>query len=193
MTDDFLTISEIARRLNLPPSTASYYAKRFAEFIPSSGDGRRKRYGGEAVDVLQTIAESLRCGMTSAQIAHNLGRSFPMTIDTTSDGVAAMPPGAAPPADSAQKLVRAMIDVQDRLALGLERLAGNREDFAAIDRHLTRQRRSVKHLRCELARQNESLGELRREVAELRVDLAQLVSFMLQKPGNAAAQRRKAS
>ncbi len=55
-----LTIAELARSLNLPESTTRYYCRRFAVHLPSSGDGRRRRYLPEALPLLRTIAESMR-------------------------------------------------------------------------------------------------------------------------------------
>ncbi|SBW02954.1 conserved hypothetical protein [uncultured delta proteobacterium] len=57
---ELLTIAELARNLDLPESTTRYYCNRFAEHLPSVGEGRRRRFKPEALDVLRTIAETMR-------------------------------------------------------------------------------------------------------------------------------------
>ena len=40
-----------------------YYRDRFSEYIPTAGEGRSRRYKGEAVEVFGFIADKLRAGM----------------------------------------------------------------------------------------------------------------------------------
>ena len=60
MEQELFTIAELARNLDLPESTTRYYCNRFAEHLPSVGEGRRRRFKAEALDVLRTIAETMR-------------------------------------------------------------------------------------------------------------------------------------
>ena len=55
-----LPIAELARSLDLPESTTRYYCNRFAAHLPSVGEGRRRRYKAEALEKLQTIAQTMR-------------------------------------------------------------------------------------------------------------------------------------
>ncbi len=55
-----LTIAELARILDLPESTTRYYCNRFADHLPSVGEGRRRRFKPEALEVLRTIAGTMR-------------------------------------------------------------------------------------------------------------------------------------
>ncbi len=50
MNQEFLTIKEIARRLDLPESNIRYYRDRFDRLLPSAGQGRKKRYKPEKPD-----------------------------------------------------------------------------------------------------------------------------------------------
>ena len=38
------SISDLARRFGLPESTARFYCKRFRDFLPHAGEGKRRRY-----------------------------------------------------------------------------------------------------------------------------------------------------
>lgn len=82
---ELLTISDIAKRLGLPESTVRYYRDRFPEYVPSVGDGRRRRYRPEAVDVLRFIADGLRNDRTATDIAEALSRMFPKTVDVNEE------------------------------------------------------------------------------------------------------------
>jgi DNA-binding transcriptional MerR regulator len=55
-----LTIADLSKRLGLPESTTRYYCKRFAQHLPYVGEGRKRRYRPEAVDILTAIAEGMR-------------------------------------------------------------------------------------------------------------------------------------
>lgn len=53
--EELLPLTEIARRTNISYSTLRKYAEEHDEQIPSEGQGRRKRYHPEAVEVFQEI------------------------------------------------------------------------------------------------------------------------------------------
>lgn len=77
-TDEgLLTIADIARRLSLPESTARYYCKRFAAFMPTVGDGRRRRYRGDTLTIIAAIMEAMHSARTASAVEAILARSFP--------------------------------------------------------------------------------------------------------------------
>lgn len=89
--DRLLTIQEIGRQLNIPESTLRYWRDRYEEYIPSVGEGRKKRYKQEAVLVFQRIAELSAEKLTAEDIAERLSLEFSseLTIrDTNSQNVA---------------------------------------------------------------------------------------------------------
>lgn len=55
----YLSMTELARRLDLPESTMRYYCKRFAKFLPYKGEGRRRRYAPETEKTLVFIANAM--------------------------------------------------------------------------------------------------------------------------------------
>ncbi len=78
---ELLTIKDIARRLDIPESTARYYRDKWPEYIPTEGSGRNKRYKPEAVDVLRLIAEGLRNGRSATEIENELSLKYQATTD----------------------------------------------------------------------------------------------------------------
>ncbi len=71
-----LSIAELARKLKLPESTARYYCKRFADFIPSVGQGRRRRFRPETVEVLELVLEQMRRSRTALAVEEVLEQRF---------------------------------------------------------------------------------------------------------------------
>jgi DNA-binding transcriptional MerR regulator len=66
------TIREIAQELNLPESTVRYYRDAFPEHIATVGTGRRRRYPGEAIAVLRSIADGYGKGQSRDEIEAEL-------------------------------------------------------------------------------------------------------------------------
>lgn len=76
-TEGLLSIADISRHFSLPESTTRYYCKRFAAFIPSVGEGRRRRYRPETLEVIAAILEQMRKSRTAASVENALLARFP--------------------------------------------------------------------------------------------------------------------
>lgn len=68
------TLQEVARAIGLPESTLRLYREEFEEFIPTLGEGRRRRYGEDGAAILRNIAAWKREGRTAGQIRDDLSR-----------------------------------------------------------------------------------------------------------------------
>lgn len=78
-----LSIADIARHFGLPESTARYYCKRFADHIPSTGEGRRRRYRTETLDVIALILDAMRKSRTAAEVDELLSAAFPRNAEVS--------------------------------------------------------------------------------------------------------------
>ncbi len=76
-SEEYLTIKEIARRLEVPESNIRYYRDRFQEFLPTVGQGRKKRYKSQALEVFRFIVKAYQKDQSTDQISHLLQQSFP--------------------------------------------------------------------------------------------------------------------
>src|SRR3954463_7654692 len=76
-----MTMAEVAKELDIPESTARYYRDSFIDFIPSVGEGRKKRYRPETVEVLRFIAEGFKGKLTVTEIETGLSQIFPRNLD----------------------------------------------------------------------------------------------------------------
>lgn len=75
--ESLLSIADISRRFSLPESTTRYYCKRFAAFIPSVGEGRRRRFRPETLDVIAAILDQMQKSRTAAAVEDILQSRFP--------------------------------------------------------------------------------------------------------------------
>ncbi|MBO4336225.1 MAG: MerR family transcriptional regulator [Desulfovibrio sp.] len=75
--DQLFSIADIARHFSLPESTCRYYCKRFAEYIPSVGEGRRRRYRKTTLDVIAAILEEMKKSRTASAVEDALAIRFP--------------------------------------------------------------------------------------------------------------------
>ncbi len=82
---DLLSVLAIAKRLNILESTARYYCRQYADFLPSVGDGRGKRYKEGALEVLQVVVDMAKDNRSSTDIASHLRQQFPVNIPSASD------------------------------------------------------------------------------------------------------------
>lgn len=79
---ELLTVAEIARRLNIPESTARYYRDRFAMYIPVFGEGKSRRYRPETLDIIRIIADSFRSGMSAEGVENELKGLFAVNVES---------------------------------------------------------------------------------------------------------------
>jgi DNA-binding transcriptional MerR regulator len=72
-----LSIADISRHFSLPESTTRYYCKRFAAFIPGVGEGRRRRYRPETLEVISAVLEQMQKSRTAIAVEDALQARFP--------------------------------------------------------------------------------------------------------------------
>ncbi len=77
---EYLSLREIGRRLNIPPSSVAYYKDRFSHFIPQQGGrGRRIRYPADALPIFKEIRHMFNNNYSAEQVERDLARRFPPT------------------------------------------------------------------------------------------------------------------
>ncbi|MCL2123196.1 MAG: MerR family transcriptional regulator [Desulfovibrionaceae bacterium] len=151
-----LTIADIARHFSLPESTARYYCKRFAAYMPVCGEGRRKRYRKDALDVIRAVLEAMRDTRTAASVEAMLAENFPCNALSLMSPVESAPqPEAALPVQ-AQGLPLQLIEQQSRalegIASALALLVRRQDDLAALAAQARAAQEENKTLRTEIGR-----------------------------------------
>jgi len=81
MTQDLLTITGIAQKLGMPESTVRYYRNKFPDFIPAVGEGRKRKYRPETLEIISLIEKMFRENRTAVEIAERLASKFPQNIN----------------------------------------------------------------------------------------------------------------
>ena len=78
-TKKLLSVAEISRQLDVPESTVHYWKNRFAQYLPSVGQNRQKRFKPEAVEVFAVIARMLKEGHTAKDVMDQLAATCAIT------------------------------------------------------------------------------------------------------------------
>lgn len=74
MHANLLSITDIAKKLNVPESTLRYYRDRFAEYIPAVGTGRTRKYPDGVIKMFSLILEQSKAGAERQDIEAALQR-----------------------------------------------------------------------------------------------------------------------
>ena len=174
ITESLLSIADISRQFSLPESTTRYYCKRFSSFIPSVGEGRRRRYRRETLQVIAAILEQMQKSRTAAAVEDALSARFPRNAVAVAEcGEPALTPHV--PADN-DFFPAAALQILERQTSAIEGIA-----------HLLQL--VVQRLPAPNEEKTEPVAQLRQEVSALRVlldasektqqaDLDQLRSWM---------------
>lgn len=139
----YLSMTELARRLDLPESTMRYYCKRFAKFLPYKGEGRRRRYAPETENTLVFIANAMHRNKnaTAVELMLQSGQYAPGLTRTQTAAVDVLPAmsipshslGLAAPAISAES-GQLLLSIMERQADALGKIA---ESLGSFVSHLT--------------------------------------------------------
>lgn len=80
----FYSKAELARYFGVPESTMRFYCTRFADFLPSTGEGRKRRYAFACLEVLSYIRKQLPQLRSSDALEYALAARFPRTLPSVS-------------------------------------------------------------------------------------------------------------
>lgn len=80
----FYSKAELARYFDVPESTMRFYCTRFADFLPSTGEGRKRRYAFACLEVLSYIRKQLPRLRSSEALECALAGRFPRTLPSVS-------------------------------------------------------------------------------------------------------------
>jgi len=115
MAEDLLTIKEIAKRLDVPESNIRYYRDRFEDFLPSLGEGRKRRYKPEALDVFRFIVQGYKNDLNTEDITRRLLTRFPRNLEPEEHGQGGDPHSPAPsPLQFPSSLQQSLLQSQAR-------------------------------------------------------------------------------
>ncbi|WP_320006470.1 MerR family transcriptional regulator [Maridesulfovibrio sp.] len=190
-----LSIAEISRLLEVPESTLHYWKNRFAQYLPSTGRNRQKRFKSEAVEIFKIISSMLKQGHTAEDVMAELSRKYPVnaSIDTHE-----LQPDAGPVQiqqanlEPAIQLAAAMgTEIAKSINEGLKGMlscmpsgAISHDVKACMDKataDLSVQGENIEILKNENTQLKEKLSIMEAELVRLRKDRREMEKFLLDK------------
>jgi DNA-binding transcriptional MerR regulator len=85
MNEDWVSLSTIARELDIADSTARRWASMFSDFLEAKGRGAGRRFNPRARDVLRRVQQLYDKNLTADQIADTLRQEFSVVVDVQSE------------------------------------------------------------------------------------------------------------
>jgi DNA-binding transcriptional MerR regulator len=82
---ELLTIKDLAEELGAPESTVRHWRDQFKEFLPSVGEGKKKRYRKSAIEVLRFAKGLFDRNETATEIREALSREYPRNVNTVAE------------------------------------------------------------------------------------------------------------
>ncbi len=154
-----LSLADISRHFDLPESTTRYYCKRFAAYLPIHGEGRRRRYGEQSLEIVATILENMKAGKNANAVEKELAQNYAKTADIY---VPAVKEASAP-----QNINNAPMDASLAMKL-LEQQSNAMQSIAHSLSILASQQEQMQNLTTAAKEATEENIELRKEVATLK-------------------------
>lgn len=192
-----LSIAEIARQLEVPESTLHYWKNRFAQYLPSMGKKRQKRFKPEAVEIFSIISERLKQGHTAEDVMSELSRKYPVNAalmeDASQDTYSgAMQLSSQSSLDPAIQIATAIgAEIAKSITEGLKDMSSPaprnalpenfREDMDQAVTMITEQGEDVEALKEENKALKEKLSVMESEMVRLRKDRRELEKYLLDK------------
>ncbi|MEF2231252.1 MAG: MerR family transcriptional regulator [Pseudodesulfovibrio sp.] len=180
----YISLREVGRRLDIPPSTVVYYKDKFSKYIPytGEGDGRRRRYPAEVLEIFRRIREMFNDNWSVDQIERELEMKFSGLLnDQQCDHENGQSFSGGPDVFARELggVLARMSDVLQNQTLFRSEIRSLRDEVA----ELRRERRDLEK------RHAERVNSLEREVSELRRKLASKPGGRIDFPPSAYLQR----
>ncbi len=171
-----MTIAEVAKELNIPESTARYYRDNFIDFIPSVGEGRKKRYRPETVEVLRFIAEGFKRKLTATEIEDGLNQIFTRNLDIDQPTVITT---AATQQQSENEVKQYALQLQialEQMSKTMQVIANQKEEIAELRKHIAdveeQQQKQTDYINNKLEERDRKLMGSIREIQEVKKEIA---------------------
>jgi len=171
-----LTMAQIAKQLNLAESTARFYRDRFEDFIPSVGEGRKKRYKPDTVKVLRFIAEGYKRNLTAMDINNGLSRMVARNIEVENETAI---PTATAQQQSENKLKQYTLQLQialEQMNTNMQIIANQKEEIVELRKYVAvienKQQEQQEYINTKLEERDKKLIESIKERQETKKQIA---------------------
>ncbi|MGM2833139.1 MerR family transcriptional regulator [Bacillus cereus group sp. Bce025] len=176
MGQTLLTISQIAKELQIPESTARYYRDRFINYIPFVGKGRAKKYRPETVEILRFIAEGFNRNLTAMEIEDGLSRMVARNVEVEEETATTI---AAAQQQWEDRGIPIQVEVGEKFqqmmnqfTLAMEVIADQKQEIAELRKTVgelqDKQKEQEKQIESKLKLSDEKLIEVIKEIQETK-------------------------
>ncbi|MHA4046551.1 MerR family transcriptional regulator [Bacillus cereus] len=176
MEQRLLTISQIAKELQIPESTARYYRDRFINYIPFVGKGRAKKYRPETVEILRFIAEGFNRNLTAMEIEDGLSRMVARNVEVEEETATTI---AAAQQQWEDRGIPIQVEVGEKFqqmmnqfTLAMEVIADQKQEIAELRKTVgelqDKQKEQEKQIESKLKLSDEKLIEVIKEIQETK-------------------------
>lgn len=176
MEQTLLTISQIAKELQIPESTARYYRDRFINYIPFVGKGRAKKYRPETVEILRFIAEGFNRNLTAMEIEDGLSRMVARNVEVEEETATTI---AAAQQQWEDRGIPIQVEVGEKFqqmmnqfTLAMEVIADQKQEIAELRKTVgelqDKQKEQEKQIESKLKLSDEKLIEVIKEIQETK-------------------------
>ena len=158
-------MAQIAKQLNLAESTARFYRNRFEDYIPSVGEGRKKRYRPETIEVLQFIAEGFKRNLTATDIEDGLSHIAARNIEVEKET-------AITPAATQQQPENELKQYALQLQIAFEQMSATMKIVADQKEEIAELRKHIADIESKLEERDPKLIESIKELQETKKEIA---------------------
>jgi DNA-binding transcriptional MerR regulator len=143
MNEELLTLKEISRRLNVPESSIRYYRDRFEEYLPARGEGRKRRYRSEALEIFRTIVQGYKNDRNAEEIKDHLERQL-QSGSSHIENVASSQSSALQTFDASSKSPQDILQSQAQTLSCIANLLVNKDRWEGDISHLREEQQKIK-------------------------------------------------
>lgn len=160
-----LTIADIAKELNIPESTARYYRDNFIDYIPSVGEGRKKRYRPETIEVLRFIAQGFKNKLTAMEIENGLSQMFPRNIDIEDTNAITTTAVQQQSENEIKQYAQQLQLALEQMSKTMEIIADQKEEITELRKHIAEIEKKQEEHEQKLNDPLQNLHEVQKEIA----------------------------
>ena len=142
-----LTLMDIARETKIPESTLRSWRDRFAPYIPTTGNGRTKRYPSEVREIFLSIKELYDEGLPTGDVAKRISQLYPIQTEKEETTSQLRRNIAEAPGQGAVSVITDLLKTQREILLYLRQL---REAGGETEKELLKQNRDLTEKIAEL-------------------------------------------
>lgn len=158
-------MAQIAKQLNLAESTARFYRDRFENYIPSVGEGRKKRYKQETIEVLRFIAEGFNRNLTATDIEDGLSRMVARNIEVEKETAITTAATQQQPENELKQYTLQLQIALEQISATMQIVADQKEEIAELRKHIADVESKLEERDPKLIQSIKELQETKKEIA----------------------------